>query len=116
MLAKCANPACSTPFRRLHEGKLFQVETEFVPREASRRNDTGALAPSRRRTEHFWLCAECAPFVTLAFDRKHGVVTIPLPKGEETRTVRLVDPALRPTATDRNEHGPAQLAKTGYLV
>jgi hypothetical protein len=29
MLYKCANEAGSTPFRRLREGKLFQVETEY---------------------------------------------------------------------------------------
>jgi hypothetical protein len=31
MLHKCANEACSTPFRRLREGKLFQVETDTLP-------------------------------------------------------------------------------------
>jgi hypothetical protein len=31
MLYKCANQACNTPFRRLREGKLFQVETEYFP-------------------------------------------------------------------------------------
>ena len=29
MLYKCANESCNTPFRRLREGKLFQVETEY---------------------------------------------------------------------------------------
>ncbi len=36
MLYKCANESCNAPFRRLREGKLFQVETEFfVGRESS---------------------------------------------------------------------------------
>jgi len=26
MIGKCANPACSTPFRYLHEGRLFRFE------------------------------------------------------------------------------------------
>jgi hypothetical protein len=29
MLYKCANESCNTPFRRLREGKLFKVETEY---------------------------------------------------------------------------------------
>ena len=49
MLYKCANEGCNTPFRRLREGKLFQVETEYlrgvVP---SRVVPCGALLALRR--------------------------------------------------------------------
>ena len=88
MLYKCANEACSVPFRRLREGKLFQVETEYF-------EDTKA-APSARRTrpwrriEHYWLCDSCASYVTLTFDRERGVVTVPLPNGLGKRTVTLI--------------------------
>ena len=44
MLYKCANEACSTPFRKLREGKLFQVETEYFAGEgvlAARRTHPG---------------------------------------------------------------------------
>jgi hypothetical protein len=75
MLHKCANSMCSNLFRRLHEGKLFQVETEYLP--AFR-----AVAPWRRnqpvrKVERYWLCDECAPQMTLSFE-KGGVVTVPL--------------------------------------
>jgi hypothetical protein len=57
MLAKCANPACSAPFRYLHEGKLFRL-------------DLGAGPPSGdtripRQLQYFWLCDVCARIMTL---------------------------------------------------
>ena len=102
MLYKCANEACSTPFRRLREGKLFQVETEYFDRESD-----GAAAGLRkrpwRRIEHYWLCDACSSFVTLTFDRERGVITVPLPNGLGKKTVSLVssdhlngDPGLLP--------------------
>jgi hypothetical protein len=57
MLYKCANEACNTPFRRLREGKLFQVETEYlrggvpsrvVPRKKESVAPRGALLALRR--------------------------------------------------------------------
>jgi hypothetical protein len=101
MLYKCANEACSTPFRRLREGKLFQVETEYFsgtgpPAESSRRTRKG------HRIEHYWLCDACSPFVTLTFDRQRGVITVPLPDGTGHKTVKIVSleqptPASLPT-------------------
>ena len=96
MLAKCANPACSTKFLRLTEGKLFQVETEFVTKPNHRNGNGVGQTRARRRTEHFWLCSDCAPFVTLAFDRREGIVTVPLPHGEATKRVLVIDPGFRP--------------------
>ena len=86
MLYKCANEACHTPFRRLREGKLFRVETEYFAGHgtASRKNRPW------RRVEHYWLCDACAPFVTLTFDKNRGVVTVPLAHGEGQKTVRIV--------------------------
>jgi hypothetical protein len=57
MLAKCANPKCSAPFRYLHEGKLFRL-------------DLGAGPPSPdtripRQLQYFWLCDRCARTMTL---------------------------------------------------
>ena len=89
MLCKCANEACNTPFRRLREGKLFQVETEYFaghrPRPGMQRN-----ARPGRRIEHYWLCDACSAFVTLTFDRDRGVITVPLPDGSGIKTVKLV--------------------------
>jgi hypothetical protein len=88
MLSKCANLACSTPFRRLREGKLFQVETEYFDRNRS----AHPVRKERpfRRVEHYWLCDECSPFVTLTFDRTRGVITVPLPDGTGEKTVKVL--------------------------
>jgi hypothetical protein len=90
MLYKCANEACSTPFRRLREGKLFQVETEYF---AQPQAGSGARRTRPwRRVEHYWLCDTCSSFVTLTFDRERGVITVPLPDGVGKRTVKLISP------------------------
>src|SRR5262249_51798682 len=88
-----------TPFRRLHEGNLFQVKTDFVPRRPGR--ESAPKSTFRRKVEHSWLCGECAPLVTLAFDQKQRVVTVPPPKGEGTKTVTVVDPVCRRMLTTR---------------
>lgn len=87
VLAKCANPTCSAPFRRLTEGKLFQVETQYPA------NDERIPRKNRltHHVEHFWLCAECARLVTLAFHEERGLITVPLAGGTITKRVRLVE-------------------------
>ena len=89
MLYKCANEACNAPFRRLREGKLFQVETQYI---AGREPSTTLSRRTRpwRRIEHYWLCDACSPYVTLTFDKQRGVVTVPLPDGSGQRVVRMV--------------------------
>lgn len=77
MLHKCANPVCSQPFRRLAEGKLFQVEMEYFPLaqvELARRRRPRRL----RQIDRYWLCDECCGHLTLAFEKGRGVVTVPL--------------------------------------
>jgi hypothetical protein len=64
MLAKCANPSCSHPFRYLHEGKLYRLE---LP------EDRGSGAKS----EWFWLCNQCSSQMTLRMeDSKLVAVTL----------------------------------------
>jgi hypothetical protein len=89
MLYKCANEACNTPFRRLREGKLFQVETEYFPGRRPVSNMQRKARPARR-IEHYWLCDACAPFVTLTFDRQRGVITVPLADGSGMKAVKLI--------------------------
>jgi len=72
MLSKCANPACSKPFRYLRDGKLFEFDYH---RNAEAKEST-TLAP--RRLEFFWLCGECAGELTVIHDRQKGVVTVPI--------------------------------------
>lgn len=95
MLAKCANPACSTPFRRLNEGKLFQVETQAPAADANLRS---GRRESYRRIEHFWLCSECCRFITLAVHDETGVITVPLP--ERVKTVRVIEGERTPPLPD----------------
>jgi hypothetical protein len=74
MLAKCANPSCSTPLVYLREGKIFMVE--------SPQSQLGVLAavPIRpkvpTRVEHFWLCGPCSSELTLTYDRQSGVEVV----------------------------------------
>ncbi len=88
MLYKCANEACHTPFRRLREGKLFQVETEYFA--DGQRSQTARRNRPWHRVEHYWLCDACAPYVTLAFDQHKGVITVPLPNQLGNKTIRVV--------------------------
>jgi len=88
MLCKCANEACNTPFRRIREGKLFQVETEYFPSRGPSPTVSRKTRPLGR-IEHYWLCDACSPFVTLTFDQSRGVITVPLPDGSGKKTVRV---------------------------
>ncbi len=91
MLHKCANPACSNIFRRLSEGKLFQVETElFEPSSAGRAGANRNTRPARR-VEHYWLCNQCSSFLTLTYERGQGMITVPLPNPLGKKTVTAVD-------------------------
>ena len=73
MLSKCANPACSTPFRYLRDGKLFEIETKSPAGE----NETGTKKHSRR-VEFYWLCGECSSELTVVQDQSKGVITVPI--------------------------------------
>ncbi len=61
MVSKCANPGCSSIFRYLHEGKLFQVPAKSVLDSNPSRHD-----------EFFWLCNECSKRFTIAVDSSTG--------------------------------------------
>jgi len=87
VLAKCANPTCFAPFRRLTEGKLFQVETQY----SSKDERASRKGRPTHHVEHFWLCADCARLVTLAFHEDRGLITVPLNEGTLTKRVRLIE-------------------------
>ncbi len=74
MLHKCANPACTAPFRSLREGKLFLAETSPSDLNASFDGNRRKI----RRREHFWLCDACCAQFTLRFDANLGMLTVPL--------------------------------------
>lgn len=107
MLYKCANEACAVPFRRLREGKLFQVETEYF--HADGEDSPKTHSRPWRRIEHYWLCDSCSSFVTLTFDRERGVVTVPLPNGVGRKIVTVIPPDERDAARHVITH-PSPLA------
>lgn len=94
MLTKCVNPLCSVPFRRLNEGKLFLVDSEGKARD----NFDPRKRKPPRHIEYFWLCTECARLVTLTFDYKAGLMTIPIPPSQQTG---LVETKQRPVTAER---------------
>lgn len=50
MLNRCLNPACSTSFRYLYEGRIFTVE---------RFASSADGLKTHRELEHYWLCGKC---------------------------------------------------------
>ena len=86
MVSKCANPACSTPFHYLREGKIFKIEVEVTPPlnsddalEFSDGSNVPFLVTSRkpgRKLEHFWLCGPCSQTMSLLFDKDNGVTVM----------------------------------------
>jgi hypothetical protein len=87
MVSKCANPACSTPFHYLREGKIFKLEVEITPpvtleetvelADGSKVPFLVATRKPARKLEHFWLCGPCAQTMNLIFDKDNGVVVMP---------------------------------------
>ncbi len=70
MLSKCANPACSTAFRYLHEGRLFYLAVASAAPETPD-------SPGTPIFERFWLCDECSKKMRLVSTRT-GVIVVPL--------------------------------------
>jgi hypothetical protein len=87
MLAKCANPSCSTSLVYLREGKIFMVESA-----QSHTDQDGAIVirpKATNRVEHFWLCGPCSAEMTLTYDRQRGVEVIRKVVGKATRSFRV---------------------------
>jgi len=94
MVSKCANPACSTPFHYLREGKIFKIEVEITPPvtledaiELTDGSKVPFLVATRkpgRKLEHFWLCGPCSQSMNLIFDKDSGITVLP------KRSVRAV--------------------------
>ena len=71
MLAKCANPSCSTPLVYLREGKIFMVESPQPQFELL--NAAQNKPKAQNRVEHFWLCGPCSNEMTLTYDHQRGI-------------------------------------------
>jgi hypothetical protein len=88
VLHKCANPSCHQPFRRLSQGKLFQVERAYPDSLAVDRPRGGRLSRPPRQVEHFWLCDDCCLILTLTFESGRGMVVVPLPEAARKKSPR----------------------------
>lgn len=73
MVSKCANPECSAQFRYFHTGKLFRLETATGLERRRSMGPDGDHARALRHLEFYWLCEECAPKMTIVFERDSGV-------------------------------------------
>jgi hypothetical protein len=94
MITKCANQMCGQPFLFFRGGKLFIVDVRSEPQPGN--PSTADQAP--QKLEHFWLCEQCAPTMTLVVG--------------QGRTPRLIsttceDPQLRGKRLPRQPHGGA---------
>ena len=69
MLSKCANPACSAKFLRLHDGRLFVKQLE---------GDCDSAARPERQREYFWLCNSCCRTLTIVVEKGKPIQVIPL--------------------------------------
>ena len=81
MLAKCVNPVCSNQFRFLHQGKLLEVEIQFLDKAAA--NDHRDIAKGKVHIERYWLCDQCSEHVTLRFDKRQGLLMYSFVTSEE---------------------------------
>jgi len=75
MMSKCANPTCSSVFRYLRDGKLFQVPAGASPRATTMGPKDSPKQPAR--DEFFWLCGNCSKDLTIVVDPVAGVRTVP---------------------------------------
>ena len=65
LLSKCFNPSCSAVFCRLHDGKVFVLESD--PADDSHRS---------KRPQFFWLCHGCSLKMTLRLGANHTAEAI----------------------------------------
>ncbi len=71
MLAKCANPSCTTEFKYFRHGRLFEFNL-------LKNSCYDSLPPQKNaKRELFWLCHDCSRNLTLECDG--GQVT-PVPR------------------------------------
>lgn len=73
MMSKCANPSCSSVFRYLRDGKLFQVPAG----DPSKSRTLERTERESARDEFFWLCGGCSKDFTIAVDPIEGVRVVP---------------------------------------
>ena len=128
MLHKCVNPDCSAQFRYLHQGRLFEIEIQYL--ETADSAGRGTLRIGKGYVERCWLCDRCATHTALRFDprrgvvmasslgRPEGVITLATPQsmvngatGRTRALIRLLDMNLR-ISTKRNSAGERNVRRS----
>jgi hypothetical protein len=76
MLSKCANPACSIPFRYLGEGRLYLIDSKAAL--ARWQNPPAGLKYAGKSCtyEYFWLCSSCCLDMTVQIDNAFEVKVV----------------------------------------
>ncbi|HTT21933.1 MAG TPA: hypothetical protein VMG82_23590 [Candidatus Sulfotelmatobacter sp.] len=100
MLSKCANPACSEKFLRLHQGKIFHLSPTPEVEAA-----TGGFAPALY--ERFWLCDRCSKQMTVVWGGTEAKL-VPLPKPAAQSSMVAEDTEEKPRARRRTASGGLQ--------
>lgn len=86
MLHKCANPPCPNLFRKMHQGRLFQLPASSLWRGIRSRR-------SGLRVEYFWLCDQCSTNLTLTYDPAAGIIAVPARTLPEENLSKVSPPA-----------------------
>lgn len=74
MLPKCANPACSIPFRYFRDGQILVIEE----RESNRGGtcvDEGT-PEEQHPVKYFWLCRNCCREMSFGIDEISGAIVV----------------------------------------
>jgi hypothetical protein len=77
MISKCANPACSSRFLYLHEGKLYRFERAAESDTKLLLGFDRSLRKHSPGVEFYWLCERCAASLKLIYCKGVGVTTHP---------------------------------------
>lgn len=77
MLAKCANPVCTSRFRYSSQGRIFRLDSRGVSSNTSLAEPSEFKPRTSRRTEFFWLCPVCARNFIVVPDALHRYRLVP---------------------------------------
>lgn len=91
MLSKCLNPRCAATFRYLGEGRLFRIDFSEVARRKNALAGRTLAAVGERPAEHFWLCQNCAPNMTIQLSEVGEVRLISLETAAKQCSARVPD-------------------------
>ena len=109
MISRCANPACSTRFRYLHEGRIFQFEARSIRATGV---DARSTTSPLRGTEYFWLCDSCALTMTLVLEPDVEIALVPIQRG--VGKGKGLAPGGQLANTDRQSAARLHSVTTGY--